>query len=175
MIRPATLAMFALAAGAGGLLFQVSFEVSALEDRLVTLNRAIVDDQDSIHVLRAEWSCLNQPSQLETLAQRYLDLVPLKTEQIQSIAALPLRPETESPDGMEKLDGAALLLAAAKGLPKLKPVAPRREARPDQGADWPRGTKAIVVAQRATEPPVTARTLGDVLNDVMKPIPARAE
>ena len=52
MIRPTTLAMFVLAAGTGGLLFQISFEVGALEDRLVDLNRAIISDQESIHVLQ---------------------------------------------------------------------------------------------------------------------------
>ena len=175
MIRPITLAMFVLAAGAGGLLFQVSFEVSALEDRLATLNRAIIDDQESIHVLRAEWSYLNQPSQIEALAQRHLDLVPMKTAQIQSFAALPLRPEAEALDSIEGLEGAGLLLAAAKGLPKLKPVAPRRDGRRDEGTGWRRETKTILVAQRAAEPPATVRTLGDVLNDVMKPNPVRAE
>lgn len=179
MIRPTTLAMFALAAGAGGLLFQVSFQVSALEDRLVTLNRTIVDNQESIHVLRAEWSYLNQPSQLAALAQRHLDLEPMKTAQIQSIADLPLRPVPEAPESLDPLDGAVLLLVAAKGLPKLKPAAPRRDRQADQGADWGGESKAILVAQRTAQPnaqpPARVRTLGDVLNDVTKPIAVRAE
>ena len=48
--------------------FQVKYEVQEMESRIVQLNRGIVGDQQAIHVLRAEWSYLNQPSRLEALA-----------------------------------------------------------------------------------------------------------
>ncbi len=170
MIRPTTLAMLLLAASAGGLLFRVSFEVAELEDRLGGLNRAIVKEQESIHVLRAEWSYLNQPSQLAALAERYLDLVPLATEQIQTFAALPLRPLPETLDDDEITADAATLLAEVKGLPKLKPLAPRRHVRARQETVSRPEVAAIFVTQ-----PAPSRTLGDVLNDVMKPSPVRVE
>jgi len=168
MIRPTTLAMFALAAGAGGLLFQISFEVRALEDRLVGLNSKIISDQESIHVLRAEWSYLNQPSRLEDLAQRYLDLAPMETSQIQDFAALPMRPVPDSPEADEI--ATAVILADAKGLPRLKPAAPQRARQPDLDSVPEQRAEAILVAQ-----PVRARTLGDVLKDVIDPQAVRIE
>jgi hypothetical protein len=74
MIRPASCVLLLLAACAGAALFHVSFDVSALDDRLTELNRGIVADQEALHVLRAEWSFLNQPARIEELSQRYLDL-----------------------------------------------------------------------------------------------------
>ena len=62
MMRPATLVLLGLAGVAGATLFSVSYDVSELETRLATLNRQIVDDQEATHVLRAEWSFLNQPA-----------------------------------------------------------------------------------------------------------------
>ena len=70
MKRPATLILFALAVVAGGVLFSISFEVSALEERLTVLNKQITQDRDSMHVLQAEWSYLNQPERLDAIARR---------------------------------------------------------------------------------------------------------
>ena len=70
MIRPTSLILMVLAATAGGALFQVAFEVSELDDELALLNRDIRTDRDAIHVLRAEWSFLNQPERLEELTRR---------------------------------------------------------------------------------------------------------
>ena len=58
MMRPTSLVLMLLAAAAGGALFHVSFEVTALDDRLSTLNRDIRTDREAIHVLRAEWGFL---------------------------------------------------------------------------------------------------------------------
>jgi hypothetical protein len=135
MKRPATLILFALSIIAGGTLFGVAFEVSALEDRLIVLNEEITRDRDSIHVLRAEWSYLNQPDRLEGLSRRYLDLQPIKGEQFSDIAALPVRPlpdilpaavTTEEADPAEPEPPIASTPTAK---PRLKPAAPRRPSR----------------------------------------------
>ena len=90
MKRPATLLLFALSIIAGGTLFGVAFEVSELEDRLIDLNKEITRARNAIHVLRAEWSYLNQPERLEGLSRRYLDLQPLEGNQFSDIATLPV-------------------------------------------------------------------------------------
>ena len=134
MKRPATLILFALAVIAGGVLFGIAFEVSALEERLTVLNERITKDRDSIHVLRAEWSYLNQPDRLHGLNQRYLDLQPLEGRQISKISALPVRttpertPDPAPADAMpDEPQLAELSIAAAlSAKPKLKPAAPRR-------------------------------------------------
>jgi cell division protein FtsL len=69
-------------AGLGALaLYQLKHEVIALERELFRLNRAIVQEQEAIHVLRAEWSHVNRPERLQSLAQRHLDLQPMSPRQ----------------------------------------------------------------------------------------------
>jgi len=91
MIRPTSAILLVLAAAAGGALFHVSFEVSALDDRLGTLNRDIKSDREAIHVLKAEWSFLNQPERIEELARRHLDLTPVSGKQLTGAGTLPVR------------------------------------------------------------------------------------
>jgi cell division protein FtsL len=94
MIRLATVLWLVLVAFVGFGMFKVKYEVMDLEDELARINRAIVTDQDAIHVLRAEWAFLAQPSRLAELSRRHLDLVPLGASQLGQIAAIPLRPDT---------------------------------------------------------------------------------
>ena len=93
MIRPTTLVWIGLAGAVGFGLFQLKHEVQALEDEMFRLNRAIVGEQQSIHVLKAEWSYINQPQRLQALAARHLDLQPMKPAQLGGLADLPLRGE----------------------------------------------------------------------------------
>jgi cell division protein FtsL len=92
MIRLATVLWLVLVAFVGFGMFKVKYEVMDLEDELARANRAIVTDQDAIHVLKAEWAFLAQPSRLAELSRRHLDLVPLGTAQLGQIDAIPLRP-----------------------------------------------------------------------------------
>ncbi len=96
MIRAATVVWTTLAGCVGFGLFHLKHEVQALEDDLVRLNRQIVAEQQSIHVLKAEWSYINQPQRLEALARRHLDLVPMRPEQLGNPAAFPARNAEEA-------------------------------------------------------------------------------
>lgn len=132
MRRPTTLILFALSIVAGGVLFGVAFEVSALEDRLIVLNEEITRDRDAIHVLRAEWSYLNQPERLEGLSRRYLELQPLEGDQFSVFAALPTRPGPDpapaeaTPEEATPAETATSVASAPNAKPRLKPAAPRR-------------------------------------------------
>ena len=92
MIRPATLFWIGLAGCVGFGLYHLKNEVQALEDQLFRVNRTILAEQEAIHVLRAEWSYLNQPARLQALATRHLDLQPTKPGQLGTIAGLPPLP-----------------------------------------------------------------------------------
>jgi hypothetical protein len=82
--------LWILIAGIGALaLYQIKHEVIAQERELARLNRAIVQEQESIHVLRAEWSLVNQPKRLQALAERHLDLQPMKPGQFGRVDAVP--------------------------------------------------------------------------------------
>jgi hypothetical protein len=65
--------------------------VQDLEEQLVKINRSIVADRDAIHVLKAEWSYLNQPTRLAELSHRHLQLQPIGTAQLGSLDALPMK------------------------------------------------------------------------------------
>ena len=82
MIRPSTLFWGLLVAASGYAMFQVKYEVAQLEDELGRVNRQIGNGREAIRVLNAEWSYLNQPSRLDQLAKRYLNLGPIQTSQI---------------------------------------------------------------------------------------------
>lgn len=155
MIRPTSVVLLILAAAAGGALFHVSFEVSALDDRLGTLNHDIKSDREAIHVLRAEWSFLNQPERIEELARRHLDLTPVSGKQLTGAGALPVRPELELPepqiDNNQNIDRAILLDV---GAPKTKPVAPQRPV-------------VIPVARRIAKTDIATRSLDDVLREIV--------
>ena len=92
MIRLGTVLWLVLVAFVGFGMFKVKYEVMDLEDELARANRAIVADQDAIHVLKAEWAFLGQPSRLAELSRRHLNLVPLGAAQLGQISAIPLRP-----------------------------------------------------------------------------------
>ena len=92
MIRPATVFWIALAGCVGYGLYHLQNQVQALEDELFRVNRTILAEQESIHVLRAEWSYLNPPARLQALASRHLDLQPTKPSQLGTIASLPPLP-----------------------------------------------------------------------------------
>jgi hypothetical protein len=91
MIRLSTLLWVGLACAVGFGLFQLKHEVQELEDEMFRLNRAIVAEQQAIHVLKAEWSYINQPQRLQALAARHLDLQPMKPAQFGTLADLPVR------------------------------------------------------------------------------------
>ncbi len=92
MIRIATWLWVAIAGAMGYGLYQLKHEVIALENDLFRLNRQIVQEQQNIHVLKAEWSYINQPARLQALALRHLDLQPMAPRQIGRLEALPALP-----------------------------------------------------------------------------------
>ena len=82
MIRPATILIILLAASLSLTLFVVKYQVQDFEGELVEYNRDLTDDRQAIHVLKAEWSYLNQPARLRNLAERYLGLAAIETRQV---------------------------------------------------------------------------------------------
>jgi hypothetical protein len=116
MIRPSTFLWMGLAGAVGFGLFQLKHEVQALEDEMFRLNRSIVAEQQAIHVLKAEWSYINQPQRLSSLASRHLDLQPMKPTQLGGLADLPVRGE-EPPTAVVKAPSKTPQSADKKVLP----------------------------------------------------------
>ncbi|GAA4251149.1 hypothetical protein GBZ26_13490 [Azospirillum formosense] len=81
-----------LIAAAGFVLFETSYEVQELEEKLGSLNRKIMVEQEAIQVLKAEWSFLNDPTRLETLSREHLALQPTEARQFVAMNIVPMRP-----------------------------------------------------------------------------------
>lgn len=81
-----------LAAAAGAILFKTSQQVTDGRQRLDRITADMRREEDSLRVLQAEWSYLNQPDRLEKLVAQYLPLSPMKGKQFTSADSLPLRP-----------------------------------------------------------------------------------
>jgi hypothetical protein len=78
-----------LAVGIGVVLFVVKYEVKDLEARLAGLNAEIHRNQETIHILRAEWSYLNDPIRLRTLSEKHLGMKPVTPTQVATLDTLP--------------------------------------------------------------------------------------
>lgn len=97
--------------------------VYRMEAELNTLNKNIQSDIETIHVLNAEWSKLNNPSRLRALVADHIALNPIKAEQIVNYSALPFNYES----GDSKKDIARKNIAAyAQSNRELKKMAAAR-------------------------------------------------
>ena len=109
-----TITVLLLAAVSYGL-YQLSFQVEALQDRAATLDAQIVTDKDAISVLEAEWALLNNPRRLEQLSNRFLELTPTEPMQIKTIDDLAVR--TNSVNGAAFIDPELAPAPLPAGLP----------------------------------------------------------
>lgn len=63
-------------------LFHVKYKVIGIEQQIAKVNYQILGNREAIHVLKAEWSHLNNPTILGKLNQKYLNYVAPKADQI---------------------------------------------------------------------------------------------
>jgi hypothetical protein len=93
MIRLASLFWLALVAVTGFATFKMKYTVQDIEDELNKVRRHTIAEQQEIHILRAEWTALNQPERLAELNRRFLSLAAVAPKQMQrKIEDIPLRP-----------------------------------------------------------------------------------
>lgn len=140
--------MLALVVGVG--LFLLKYEVQSLEERLASVNADIRRNQESIHVLKAEWSYLNDPTRLRELNERHLSLKPYLPEQVVAIADLPMA----TPDADDPADEPAAprtLVEAPQPSPppaKRTPPAPVVEAKAVASKPAKRSPEAVTAAAK---------------------------
>ena len=77
--------------------YQLKYQVQGLEAQLARTNREIVAEQDAIHVLKAEWSYLNQPRQISAMAKKFLEVAPIGPRQMVTLTMIPSRAEGAVP------------------------------------------------------------------------------
>jgi len=95
MIRPTVIiAAVVLAVMVTGL-FELKYEVRALDQEKARLARLIEEERESLRVLEAEWSYLNHPDRIQALAAQYLRLETPSARQMVPLDAIPLRPRDD--------------------------------------------------------------------------------
>lgn len=107
-MRKTTLLWLALAVFCGAVLFHTSQKVTDGRGRLAELQTEIRAEEESLRVLQAEWSYLNQPERLEKLSRQYLNLVPMTGRQFATAEDIGEAPAPEAaPAPAEKTAEAA--------------------------------------------------------------------
>ena len=66
----------------GFFLYTLEHQTRGLERQIVKLDLGIVEEQDNVKFLNAEWSSLTRPDRLKQLAQQYIGLETQQARQI---------------------------------------------------------------------------------------------
>jgi len=108
MMRSATFAGLMVGSLLAVFVFAVKYEVQDLEVEFGELNRGIEQERQSIHVLLAEWSLLNEPARIRDLARTYLGLEGMSVGQVGDLDQIPMRtdPVQEPPDRLSAIQAA---------------------------------------------------------------------
>lgn len=107
MIRLLAIVTVSLVLGSAIMLYRFKDEASGIDAHIDHLNAEIAREHETINVLRAEWNYLNQPSRIQKLAERYLELEQLEVEQMADVSDLPMRPIDIDPYEGSRLGGFA--------------------------------------------------------------------
>ncbi len=75
-------------------LYNVKYDARIAERGVSKLRQEIEIEKETLKVLRAEWSHLNQPERIQKLADKYLDLGPVGLAQIVDFQDVPTKPFT---------------------------------------------------------------------------------
>jgi hypothetical protein len=155
-MRRMTILWLALAAICSAVLFHTSQQVTDGRAKLAGLSQDARKEEESIRVLQAEWSYLNQPDRLEKLSQQYLALSALKGQQFTKLESIPDRPAPVA----EAAPAAPALVA--EEAPKPLPIAAaEKPAAEKPAAEKPAATSATtpgttIVKFRKPAPPPAA-------------------
>ncbi|MGN0905313.1 MAG: hypothetical protein ACI4PW_09175 [Alphaproteobacteria bacterium] len=90
-------------------MFIIKNRVIDLESDLERINAQIREDQKALHVLKAEWTYLNDPARIRTLSSRHANMKPLRGEQIISFSAIPFKNQDKAEAGLIRVSYAPLL------------------------------------------------------------------
>ncbi|WP_051908503.1 cell division protein FtsL [Candidatus Odyssella acanthamoebae] len=88
-MRKSTLVVGLLTAAIGFGLFQLKYEMMTLESEYRQLNRNIRLSEESVSVLKAEWAHLTNPSSLQSMARKHLDVDTVTPKQLVSFKRIP--------------------------------------------------------------------------------------
>ncbi len=86
--------------------YGLKFQSEGVAGRKIELGQTIIDQQNQLSLLRADWAYVNQPSYIEPIIDRHaetLDLAIIGAKQFKSLDELPMRPAQLDPDALTVL------------------------------------------------------------------------
>jgi hypothetical protein len=177
-MRKISLLWLVLAAICGGVLFHTSQQVNDGRQRLAVISDDIRKEDETIRVLQAEWSYLNQPDRLEKLSKQYLNLAPLNGRQFAKLETFPDRPPEAPAAKVEptpvaeatpevKTEEAKTEEAAQETTPAVAEAAPAPKAEGAKPA--PKAIVAVAPSKPAQPKRVPIRTTGAFITGLHRP------
>lgn len=70
-------------------LYAVKYDTGQVAAGIADLKGQIRDERETMTILRAEWSLLNQPERIQQLAEKHLELEPVRSSQIRDLGDIP--------------------------------------------------------------------------------------
>ncbi|HEU4987624.1 MAG TPA: hypothetical protein VFT89_11235 [Rhizobiaceae bacterium] len=111
MFRTTDMVLIAVMLSAAAFTYKIKGDAETKLAEIRKLETAIRLEEDTIDVLKADWSLLTQPARLQRLTEIYssqLELVPVEAQQIVEIEDLPMAPPLQIEDrSSEPLGGMA--------------------------------------------------------------------
>jgi len=101
MLKTLDILLIVLMLGAAAWTFGNKYQAETLEAQVMALDRKIALERETIQLLEADWSLLNQPRRMEELADAFsadLQLQPIAPEQIVAPNELPSPPPPPEPE-----------------------------------------------------------------------------
>jgi hypothetical protein len=115
MLRILHLIMVAGLVLAAADVYKIKFDSTLQAERLAKLRGEIRRERDAIAALRAEWSELDNPRRIQSLARRHLELKAIEINQFDGLDRLPDKPIDIVPPGTADPIGAILETFADPG------------------------------------------------------------
>lgn len=107
MLRLLHLVVIAALVSAAAYVYKIKFDATVQAERVAKVRRDIHREREAIAMLRAEWARLNNPSRIQGLARRHLNLRPVEATQFDDFEKLPMRPRPivplDAPDAIAAL------------------------------------------------------------------------
>ncbi|WP_102958931.1 cell division protein FtsL [Mangrovicella endophytica] len=110
MLKTIDIVLIALMVSAAAWTFGIKYDAENIEEQVAKVSRKIDLERETIALLDADWSLLNQPARLERLSDAFkgdLALEPVRPDQIVAQDELPAQPVLMVPNESTTLGGFA--------------------------------------------------------------------
>lgn len=110
MFRTSDIVLIAVMVSAAAFTYKTKHEAEDQLSAVRKIEAQIRYEEDTIDLLKADWSLLTQPSRLQKLSEIYqaeLQLQPIEAHQIVGIGDLPVKPVEIEDFSSQRLDGMA--------------------------------------------------------------------